>query len=273
MRCMEIRGGNRPVEQTVELPGLDLWLFSEPYHEARRGGDVHYVSLCGGGVISRILLADVSGHGEAVAEASSALRSLMRKNINSKTQTRLVQALNRQFAQLAQLQLFATAVVATYLATTDELTVCNAAHPRPLFYQASTGQWSILSEETAGSLGSPRNLPLGIDDRTRYDQFAIHLEPGDIVLFYTDALTEAVNPEGDLLGETGLLALATAISATRPEEIGQRLLEAVTQHRAGKPADDDVTLMVLAHNAGPPRRMSVGEKVDVYAKVFGIKSV
>ena len=91
---------------------------------------MHYVSLCGGGgVITRLILADVSGHGEAVADMAVSLRALMRKNINSKSQTRLVCALNRQFAALAQMSRFATAVVATYLATRKTLTVCNAGHP------------------------------------------------------------------------------------------------------------------------------------------------
>ena len=65
------------------------------------------------------------------------LRSLLRKNINQKSQNRLVERLNRQFADMAEMQRFATALVITYLASTDRLSVCNAGHPRPLFYQAS----------------------------------------------------------------------------------------------------------------------------------------
>src|SRR3954470_16546310 len=90
MRCMEIRGGNRAVEEAVSTPGLDAWVYSRPYREAEGGGDVYYLSLCGGGVITRAVVADVSGHGAEVAGFSDALRVLMRKNINTKNQTRLV---------------------------------------------------------------------------------------------------------------------------------------------------------------------------------------
>src|SRR2546423_1619348 len=86
MRCMEIRGGSRAVEEAFDTPGLDAWLYSRPYEGADRGGDLHYVSLCGGGVITRVVVADVSGHGAQVAEFSEALRLLMRKNINIKSQ-------------------------------------------------------------------------------------------------------------------------------------------------------------------------------------------
>ena len=131
LRCMEIRGGSRSVEESFDTPGLDAWIFSRPFEGADSGGDLHYVSLCGGGLITRLVIADVSGHGAQVSGFSTVLRDLMRKNINTKDQTRLVEALNRQFGEMAQLQRFATAVVATYLANRRSLTVCNAGHPRP----------------------------------------------------------------------------------------------------------------------------------------------
>lgn len=167
MHCMEIRGGSQAVEESVATPGIDAWVFSEPFEGASGDGDVHYVSLCGGGVITRLILADVSGHGADVAEVSVALRALMRKNINTKSQTRLVQALNRQFGALAQLSRFATAVVATYLATRRRLTVCNAGHPRPLWRRAATGQWALLDQDV-GNLG---NLPLGLDEESPYKAY------------------------------------------------------------------------------------------------------
>ena len=197
----------------------------------------------------------------------------MRRNINNKSQKQLVKALNRQFTELAQLKRFATAVVATYLATTDALSVCNAAHPRPIWYHAASGTWSILTHEAVESVQTAMNLPLGVDEDSTYDQFTIHLDPGDIVVFYTDALTEAMDPSGAMLGEQGLLSVARGLDVSEPTGFGPALLGRIRSHRAGKAADDDVTLLVLHHNGGPPRKPSLGEKVDIYAKVFGLKSV
>src|SRR5262249_55025108 len=132
LQCMEIWGGFEPVERAVTTPGLDLWVYSQPVHGDQEGGDVYYVTLCGGGVITRIAVADVSGHGASVARFSSLLRTLLRKHINHKSQRRLVERLNREFSEMARLSRFATAVVITYLASTDRLSVCNAGHPRPL---------------------------------------------------------------------------------------------------------------------------------------------
>ncbi len=275
MQCMEIRGGNRAAEHALQTPGLDLWIFSEPYHGEKAGGDVHYVSLCGGGIITRLIIADVSGHGESVDGFSVALRSLMRRNINSKSQARLVEALNVQFSELAQLRRFATAVVATYLATTDRLTISNAAHPRPLWYRASERSWSLLTH-ASGQVARPApgsNLPLGVDEATAYEQFEVDLGAGDLVVIYTDALMEAMGPDRTMLGESGLLELAGELGPALPETFGRRLLAAVGSFRGAEPADDDVTLLVLHHNGGPPRHLSVGEKLDVYAKVFGLRAV
>lgn len=266
---MEIFGGSSAREERVSTPGLDAWIFSRPFEGASDGGDVHYVSLCGGGVITRLILADVSGHGRDVAEVAGALRSLMRKNINRKDQGRLVAALNRQFAEMAQLRRFATAVVATYLATKRTLAVCNAGHPRPLHYRASAGTWDVLASASTG----PGNLPLGIDDGTAYDQFSVPLGPGDLLAVYTDALVEARRADGPLLGEGGLLEIARGLATTDPGELGPALLAAVDRHRGGGPDDDDATLMVFRHTATGPRRLSLGEKLDVYAKVFGLRDV
>ena len=268
MQCMEIRGGSQAVDASLSTPGLDAWVFSHPCQGAASGGDVHYLSLCGGGVITRLIVADVSGHGEEVAEFSSSLRGLMRKNINTKSQTRLIRALNRQFAERAQLQRFATAIVATYLATKRSLTLCNAGHPRPLWYRAETGEWSLLDQHIEG-VG---NLPLGLDDETLYNQFALQLGPGDLLLVYTDALIESADPSGHLLGEQGLLGLARGIVPADPATVGRALLDAVERHRQGHAVDDDVTLVVFRHLGDGPRRLSIGDKIDVYAKVFGLKS-
>ena len=271
LRCMEVRGGSNVVSELVSTPGFEAWVYSLPYEGADRGGDVHYLSACGGGVITRLVVADVSGHGASVSELSASLRDLMRRNINSKSQTGMVRALNRQFAELAQMSRFATAVVATYLATKKRLTVCNAGHPKPLWYRASEGRWAYLDEAEAHAADSVGNLPLGLDDETDYRQFAVTLGQGDLVLVFTDALVEAADPAGKMLGEDGLIELARALGPDPGLSAAPALLEAVARHRGDQPADDDVTLLALAHNGNGPKRLSLGEKIDVYAKVFGLK--
>jgi sigma-B regulation protein RsbU (phosphoserine phosphatase) len=128
-----------------------------------------------------------------------------------------------------------------------------------------------------GAVGDPdaggTNLPLGVDDESPYEQFAIPLGRGDLVVVYTDALTEASDPAGQMLGEPGLLAVARGLDPGDPLLFGPALLEGVARHRAGRSADDDVTVLVLHHNAGPMPRLSVGQKLEVSVRAFGLKAV
>ena len=62
----------------ADLPGLRVWVHSTPFGPGAAGGDVHYVSVCPSCIVSRIALADVSGHGRAVVSLSAKLRELWR---------------------------------------------------------------------------------------------------------------------------------------------------------------------------------------------------
>jgi serine phosphatase RsbU (regulator of sigma subunit) len=270
---MEIWGGNRAVERAVSTPGLDVWVSSRPHEHAVAGGDVYYTSLCGGGQITRFILADVSGHGAAVADMAKSLRELMRKHINRKDQSALVQGLNREFTELAKMNRFATAVVATYLTKGDTLTVCNAGHPRPLWRRAETGEWAALADADTPSDGGLSDLPLGIVGETTYTQRQITLARGDLLLFYTDAFIEGANPAGEQLGEDGLLRVVSRLDATRPAAMPAALLAALDAFRGGQPAGDDATFILLQHTATPTRHPGLLESLSVYAKVLGLKSV
>jgi hypothetical protein len=92
MSCMEVWGGSQLTERGVAFGGLDAWVYSKPYGQARRGGDVYYASSCATGRITRLLLADVAGHGTSVAATAADLRLLMRRFVNCLDQTELVRS-------------------------------------------------------------------------------------------------------------------------------------------------------------------------------------
>src|SRR5256885_2629859 len=114
MQCLEVWGGNQPADAGVAMAGLDAWVYCKPYHDAAGGGDVYYVSSCATGRITRLLVADVSGHGDAVSDIAADLRGLMRRYVNYLDQTRFVRALNAEFQQTIQYGKFATAIAMTF---------------------------------------------------------------------------------------------------------------------------------------------------------------
>src|SRR6185369_3039638 len=96
MNCLEVWGGNRGVEKHFHMPGLDVWLHSCPVDNAANGGDVYYLSSCASGRISRLLVADVSGHGSPVSKLALRLRDLMRRHINRISQASFVEGMNEE---------------------------------------------------------------------------------------------------------------------------------------------------------------------------------
>ena len=272
LRCMEIFGGVQSVDLGMSVPGIDAWIHSRPHAGDELGGDIHYVSSCGAGNIARFVIADVSGHGKTVSELAERLRELVRKHINNVDQTQIARALNEEFAALADTGQFATAVAATYFAPNDHLIVCNAGHPRPLWYRAKDQSWQLLQHDAPEAAEELMDLPLGVIPQTGYRQFAVPLSRGDVVLLYTDALIEASDEQGRQLGETGLLELVQNLRADDPAELQERTLAAVNQY-TGHELDDDTTLFVLHHNASNPPRQSMGDKLHAMAKMIGLSRV
>jgi phosphoserine phosphatase RsbU/P len=245
MSCMEVWGGSQLMDRAVEFSGLDAWVYSKPYGQSPRGGDVYYASSCATGRITRLLLADVAGHGDSVAATAADLRLLMRRFVNCLDQTEFVRLINRQFAQLARKSVFATAVVTTFFAPTRRLTVCNAGHPRPLIYRAKTHEWDFLQPSETGRAAGPRNLPLGILSISDYDQFDVELEAGDCIVTYTDALIESQDSDGEMLGEAGLLRIVRLLGDIDPPQMIQTVLREIADRYAENLSGDDVTVMVV----------------------------
>ena len=123
MSCMEVWGGNRSTWSHFLVPGLDLRFYSQPFGDGDMGGDVYYLSSCASGRVTRMLLGDVSGHGAEAAPLGSALRNIMRKNVNYIDQSHVVESLNKEFEEASSVGRFATAIVNTYFSPTRELSV------------------------------------------------------------------------------------------------------------------------------------------------------
>lgn len=284
LQCMEIIGGNQAVHSAISSPGLDIWLDSRPL-AGNVGGDIHYFSMCGSGRVTRLAVADISGHGPGMNQVARWLRGLMRKHINLLDQTRFARAINREFTQGAEANYFATVLLTTYFAPTDHLIVCNAGHPRPIWYSRKRNEWQLLDADLPDAGPSIRqargtyllkpvsNLPLGVIEPTDYVQFAVKLDKGDLALVYTDALIEARNANGEMLGEAGLLELARQAGPEDPPRLGGRLLERVDGWRGGADADDDQTLIVMHHNASNPPAITLGQALKSLSRMLGLARV
>jgi phosphoserine phosphatase RsbU/P len=265
MQCMEVWGGSQLTSRGVVFGGLDAWVYSKPFGKAHAGGDIYYASSCATGRISRLLLADVAGHGHTVAATAADLRTLMRRFVNRLDQTEFVRLLNQQFAVLPRTGAFATAIVTTFFEPSRRLMVCNAGHPRPMLFRAAQRQWDFLGVQGPGSRTAPSNIPIGLFDAAEYEQFDVELEPGDCLLSYTDALIESRDSDGEMLGEDGLLRITRLLGDVAPEKMIETLLAEIETRYPENLSEDDVTVLVVRAN-GRQLRFSLREKLRAFGQ-------
>ena len=246
MACMEVWGGNSSTLSEFQVPGLDLLIYSQPTGGEEHGGDVYYVSSCASGRITRLILGDVSGHGLEASPTAAKLREIMRRNINHIDQSQLVKAVNEEFESISSSGRFATAIISTYFQPTRSLTVCNAGHPDPLVYRASTKVWQPMKEECSAGLSS--NMPIGVVEQSEFHSMRLKFVPGDLLLAYTDSLSEAFDSTEKRLNTRGLMEVANSIPLTSPAEFLNEFLQKLRSLHPENLSTDDSTIILAQAN-------------------------
>ena len=249
--CTEVWGGNNVADKLVKLPGLVGLIHSKPVEPATSGGDLYYVSACDKRLLSRVVLADVAGHGEAVEGISTRLRMLVKKYINTFDQSALMREINEAFYnQNEDLAQYATAVVLSHDCRTGELIFASAGHPPTLWYHASQKEWSWLHERTTDSVETFEGLPLGLVPGTEYEQTRVRFAEGDLLILYTDGITECANKSDKELGYEGLRDLLRGLPVEPSIATASALVTAVEEFRGSTPCRDDQSVIVLQQTDG-----------------------
>jgi serine phosphatase RsbU (regulator of sigma subunit) len=144
---------------------------------------------------------------------------------------------------------YATALVIGFDSSSDTLIFTSAGHPPPLWYRAAERRWELLQKSTSVALGTQAGLPIGLGLCSRYDDIIMRLGAGDLLVCYTDGLSDSTDDMGLDLGADGLLELARGLSVESPMAAGATLLGLVDAFRRGAPAADDETLVVLQRSS------------------------
>ena len=238
-------------ERLPAVPTLDLAAHYRATNQA--GGDYYDAFELARGRWG-FFVADASGHGPAAAVLMAIARTLARTHADSAGPPgRLLGAMNGHLAELATRSsgTFVTACYAIYDPAAGTLGYANAGHPAPRLVRGRGGPPAPLDGRC--------RLPLGISADEEYPQEVVRVRPGDRVVMYTDGVTEAKNPAGEAFGVERLDAALAAGAAT-----AQGLIDGVVSRlddfAAGRPADDDRTLVALKFVAGAARGRPAGPR-------------
>jgi sigma-B regulation protein RsbU (phosphoserine phosphatase) len=217
------------------------------------------MSVCDYDLISRVALADVSGHGHDVSAVTQTLRDLMHQNINAWDQSDFMRGLNDAFNKSKK---YATAIVLSFHRVTGRLAFSNAGHLPPLWYHAAQRSWGWLEEGNDPHLKKAAGLPVGLIPGTSYSQTVVTLNPSDLLVLYTDGITEAENRTKQELGREQLLDWARQAPVDSPKALGEDLLQRLESFRGGLRSDDE-TLLVLQREE-ESRLVVLGEVASSY---------
>jgi sigma-B regulation protein RsbU (phosphoserine phosphatase) len=228
-------------KEAPPMRGLKLTVCCDPARMV--SGDYYdYQEIAGGKMAFAI--GDVAGKGISAALLMATIQAGLRAQISlNLPNTELcvslvVSRLNKQIFANTAPEKYATFFFATFDEVSSKLTYTNAGHLSPLLFRKG----EVQSLDSNGTV-------VGAFAGAVYDESTIKLEPGDLLLCYTDGITEPENPYGEMFGEERLIDLVKKHAQRDDREILQIILEAVRSWTGSPELQDDMTLL-LAREVG-----------------------
>ncbi|HMJ26826.1 MAG TPA: SpoIIE family protein phosphatase [Pyrinomonadaceae bacterium] len=214
------------------VAGYELQGISFPCYEI--GGDYYdFIHREDGKLV--VALGDVSGKGTAAALLMSSLHAAIHAQAdihNSLAKT--IGAVNRYLVESIPANRFVTLFYAELDPRDGALAFLNAGHNPPLIVHAG----GTMEQLAAGG------LPLGIMPNADFREGRTKLHPGDVLVIYSDGVSEATNPAGEEFGPTRLYEVVARNLDASAGGIRDRIESALTKFCQGTPAADDITLVI-----------------------------
>jgi sigma-B regulation protein RsbU (phosphoserine phosphatase) len=222
----------------AKLPQIFTLDLAASYQTASRAGGDYYDFFPLAEGRWGILIADVSGHGTPAAVLMAVTHAIAHTHPEiSVPPGKMLAYVNRHLAAryTAQSETFVTAFYGIYDPARRELTYARAGHNPPRLKRCA--------DRTLTALDGVNGLPLGISADETYRESRQPLQAGDELVFYTDGVTDARNPAGELFG-LRRLDESLACGPATAREVLDAVLGVLGRFTAGRPADDDRTLLV-----------------------------
>ena len=225
-----------------ELPNVAGWQLAAMLEPAREtAGDFYDFILLPNGRLG-IVIADVADKGMGAALYMALSRTLIR-TYAAEYHARpdlVLSASSRRILTDARADLFVTVFYGILDPATGMLTYCNAGHNPPY----------LLSAQDRDTVQALRRtgMPLGVVEDATWKQGAVQLAPGDVLVLYTDGVTDAEDGKGSFFSEERLLETAKANLGRSAQDIQDTLIAEVRGFVGDAPQLDDITLMVVARN-------------------------
>jgi sigma-B regulation protein RsbU (phosphoserine phosphatase) len=225
-----------------ERKEFDLHARLEPAREV--GGDLYGFSLVDGNSLF-FSIGDVSGKGVPAALFMAVTRTVMNTIVAPGTgPAEILSRINSELCRDNEEMMFCTMFCGLLDLKTGECLYSNAGHNPPIAVRAGAAgggpgaQWLEL----------PEGMPMGIDGEAVYRTGKITLKPGDMLLLYTDGVTEAMDEHDRQYSEESLLSAVENSGPAGPQKLIDRILKSVQDFCGDTPQSDDITVMAVQFN-------------------------
>jgi len=225
-------------------PAVPGWAFDAFYQPARQvGGDFYdFFELPGEPGRLGVVIADVADKGVPAALMMALSRAVIRAAaLEDRGPAATLRQANQLILKDSRDSLFVTAFYAVLDTGSGRLTYANAGHNRPLWLRLGTGEVQELAA---------RGIALGAIEDAELEERAIDVAPGDVLVLYTDGVTEAMDAEGEPFGVGRLRQVVAAHPQASPEQVVAAVEGAVSDFTGGAPQSDDIALFVVRRRSG-----------------------
>jgi sigma-B regulation protein RsbU (phosphoserine phosphatase) len=207
------------------------------------GGDFYDFFERGDGRLV-FVIADVSGKGVPAAFFMAISRTLLKAIALFENDPAVcIRQLNDLLAVDNDQMMFVTLVFGVFDPKSGHVDFVNAGHAAPV---------RIAADGTVEPLPADSDVAVAVLESVEFTSRSIQLAPGEMLVLYTDGVTEAFNAEGEAFGETGLLhSLEKLDGPAEPDAVAQGVLAAVKAFEAGGSQSDDITLLVVGYTGAP----------------------
>jgi sigma-B regulation protein RsbU (phosphoserine phosphatase) len=224
---------------TYQEPGVKAAGRTRPANTV--GGDFYDILPLADGRIA-VALGDVAGKGSPAAMLMALLLAMLRTLADEKRDPAdLLARLNSQVMRHAPGTRFITLFLAFYDPITGDLHYVNAGHLPPLVRRGNA-RFEHLTEG---------GVALGLFEHSEYVSARTRLEPGDLLVLYSDGLTEAEDRSGQPFEESGLSSVIETVASEDVDRIGTAAFDAVLLHSGSERLADDLTILVLRREVVP----------------------
>jgi sigma-B regulation protein RsbU (phosphoserine phosphatase) len=224
-------------QKLPEIPGLDYCGHCRPALGV--GGDYYdFLALAAGQL--GIAIGDVSGKGIAAALMMASLQASLRGEATRAPENlaAVVSNINRLVYEASAAHRYATFFYGQYNPATREFHYVNAGHNPPMLFRLCDGEWQLSRLDVGGTV-------VGLLESFPYQQGLVMLAPGDVLVAFTDGISEAMNDADEEWGEKNLVETIESNSKMAAAELLQCVLKAADAFVAGAKQHDDMTLVVL----------------------------